>query len=51
MADGSTDAAEFFGIDVQGPSTSNFITRNLHSDKNTYVRFQFLTKNRLLPQK
>ena len=32
MADGSTDAGEFFKIDVQGSSTSNFITRNLHSD-------------------
>ena len=32
MADESTDAGEFFGIDVQGPSTFEFITPNLHSD-------------------
>ena len=39
MADGSTDAGEFLGIDVQSPLTSNFIARNLHSDSCTYVRF------------
>ena len=39
MTDGSTDAGEFFRIDVQGPSTSNFIARNLHSD--SYTRYYY----------
>ena len=39
MTAGSTNTGEFFEIDVQGPSTSDFISRNLHSDSCTYVRF------------
>ena len=50
VTDRSTDAGEFFGIDDQGPSTSDFIARNLHSDSSTYVRFKFLTKKCLVPQ-
>ena len=42
VTDGSTDAGEFFGIDVQGPSTSNFIDRNLHSNSCTYVTIMLI---------
>ena len=37
VADGWTDADKFFGIDVQGPSTLNFIAQNVHSDFCTYM--------------
>ena len=50
VTDGSTDTDKFFGIHVQGSSTSDFIAQNLHSDLCTHVKFQFLTTNYLLPQ-